>query len=82
MRRKQIIPGLKNSQKIRVIVNGVGFVTTVEGMTEMCFTDQRIAVWNALETIAKEKINGFGGSNRIYDERLKVVTVQFQVNLL
>ena len=82
MRRKQVIPGLRNSQKIRVIVNGVGFVTTVEGMTEMCFTDQRIAVWNALETIAREQIRGFAGSTRVYDERLKVVTIQYQVDLL
>ena len=59
MRMKQVIRGLNNSQKIRVIVNGVGFNTTVLGMTEMCFTDQRIAVWLALERIAMEKLQGF-----------------------
>jgi len=82
MRRKAIIPGLKNSQKIRVILNGVGFVTTVEGMTEMCFTEQRVAVWNALEVIAREKIQGYGGQTRAYDYKMIAKIVDFQVNLL
>jgi len=82
MRRRAIVPGLKNSQKIRVIVNGVGFVTTVEGMTEMCFTEQRAAVWNALEVIAREKIEGFGGQTRAYDYKMIAKTIDFQVNLL
>ena len=58
MRQKRVITGLNNSQKIRVIVNGVGFYTTVLGMTEMCFTEQRVAVWCALERIAREGIRG------------------------
>ena len=82
MRRRAIVPGLKNSQKIRVIVNGVGFVTTVEGMTEMCFTEQRVAVWNALEVIAREKIQGYGGQTRAYDYKMIAKIVDFQVNLL
>jgi hypothetical protein len=82
MRTKAIIPGLKNSQKIRVIVDGVGFVTTVEGMTEMCFTEQRAAVWNALEVIAREKIEGFGGQTRAYDYKMIAKIIDFQVNLL
>ena len=82
MRLKAIIPGLKNSQKIRVILNGVGFVTTVEGMTEMCFTEQRVAVWNALEVIAREKIQGYGGQTRAYDYKMIAKIVDFQVNLL
>ena len=82
MRRKAIVLGLKNSQRIRVIVNGVGFVTTIEGMTEMCFTEQRVAVWNALEVIAREKIEGYGGQTRAYDYKMIAKTVNFQVNLL
>jgi hypothetical protein len=82
MRKKAIIQGLKNSQKIRVIVNGVGFNTTVDGMTEMSFTDQRVAVWQALETIAREKIQGYGGQTRVYDHKMQSVTIDFQVNLL
>jgi hypothetical protein len=82
MRRKQIIQGLNNSQRIRVIVNGVGFNTTVEGATEMPFSDQRVAVWNALEVIGREKIQGFGGQTKVYDGKMKVVNIDFQVNLL
>ena len=78
MRRQAIIPGLKNSQRIRIIVNGVGFHdTTVQGITEMCFTELREAVWNALEVIAREKIQGFGGHYKMISK-----TIDFQVNLL
>ena len=82
MRRKQIIQGLNNSQRIRVIVNGVGFNTTVQDATEMPFTDQRVAVWNALEVIGREKIQGFGGQTTIYDAKMKTVVISTQVNLL
>ena len=82
MRRKQIIQGLNNSQKVRVIVDGVGFYTTVQGATEMCFTEQRIAVWNALEVMGREKLEGYGGSNRVYDEKMIPVTIGFQINLV
>ena len=82
MRRKQIIQGLKNSQRIRVIVNGVGFNTTVQDAVEMPFIDQRVAVWSALETIGREKIQGFGGQSRVYDDKMKTVVISTQVNLL
>jgi len=82
MRRKQIIHGLNNSQRIRVIVNGVGFNTTVQDAVEMPFSDQRVAVWNALEVIGREKIQGFGGQTKVYDGKMKVINIDFQVNLL
>lgn len=82
MRMKQVIRGLNNSQKIRVIVNGVGFNTTVLGMTEMCFTDQRVAVWNALERIAQDKIQGFAGRSRFYDDKMRSVEIDYQVDLI
>ena len=82
MRRKQIISGLNNSQKIRVILNGVGFNTTVQGASEMCFTDQCITVLNALEVIGKEKLQGYGGSNRVYNEKMITVTIGFQITLI
>jgi len=82
MRRKQIIPGLRNSQKIRVIVDGVGFHTTVQGMTEMCFSSQRVAVWQALETIVRDKVVGFGGSTTYYNDKMVPKTINFQVSLV
>lgn len=82
MRRKQIIQGLKNSQRIRVIVDGVGFITTVQDAVEMPFTEQRVAVWNALEVIGREKIQGYGGQSRVYDYKMIAKIVDFQINLL
>lgn len=82
MRSKRIIEGLNNSQKIRVIVNGVGFYTTVQGMTEMCFTNQRVAVWQALEHIAREKLQGFASRSSYYDEKMERVSIDFQVDLV
>ena len=82
MRTKQIFPGLKNSQRIRVILNGIGFYTTVQGVTEMVFSEQRVIVYNALELIGREKIQGYGGQNRVYDSKMNVVTFDVQVNLV
>ena len=82
MRTKQIIKGLDNSQKIRVIVNGVGFHTTVKGMTEMVFTGQRVAVWCALERIAFEKIQGFASRTYHYNDQGERVYVDYQVDLV
>jgi hypothetical protein len=82
MREKRIIAGLNNSQRVRVIVNGVGFYTTVKGMTEMCFTDQRVAVWTALERIAREGIRGFASHMSVYDNNMKKTNIDFQVDLV
>ena len=76
-----MIQGLKNSQKIRVILNGVGFHTTVMGMTEMLFTDQRVAVWNALDQIAREKIQGVASRTWFYNDKMEKTSVDYQVDL-
>jgi hypothetical protein len=82
MRTRSVIRGLKNSQPVRVIVNGVGFVTTVEGMTQMTFTEQRVAAWNALEHIAREKITGFAYTSTFYNDRMERTSVDVQVDLI
>lgn len=82
MRQKRIIQGLNNNQRIRVIVNGVGFYTTVKGMTEMCFTNQRVAVWTALERIAREGILGLASRTSVYDDRMQKQDIDFQVDLV
>jgi hypothetical protein len=50
MRTKVIFDGLKNSQKIRVIINGVIVYTTIKGVLFDLFgnTEQRAAVCDAL----------------------------------
>ena len=64
MRIQQCVRGLNNSQRIRVIVDGVGFYTTVQGAMLICTNKHRIAVDYALHQIAKEKknITGFGSN--------------------
>lgn len=54
MRTKTIIDGFKNSQKFRVILNGVILYTTVKEMAFDLFgqTDQRVAVWEAMMKLA------------------------------
>ena len=82
MKRKRIIEGLNNNQRIRVIVSGVGFYTTVKDATEMPFTNQRVAVWRALEVIGREKIEGLGGQTKVYDDKMNSKTIDYQVTLL
>ena len=87
MRTKQVIKGLNNSQKIRIILNGVGWYSTVEGMTDMCITHQRIAVWNALQHIADLRdtaspITGYASRSKFYNDKNELVDVDFQVDLV
>ena len=55
MRKPTFIQGFKNSQKIRVIVNGVGFYTTVIGTSDMCTREHRMAVQVALQNLAYDR---------------------------
>jgi hypothetical protein len=83
MRTKQLIWGLNNTQKFRAIVNGVGFIMKVKDLEDkFVFTTQRVAVWNALERCAIEKIDGFGTTYTYYDEKMKSTKVDVQVNLI
>ncbi len=89
MRTKRYIDGLNNSQKIRVIVNGVGFYTTVRGAFDMAFTSQKNAVTMALLTIglsqngpAKDRITGLARTFNVYDESGKKIDVVVQVDLV
>ena len=54
MRTKTIVTGFKNSQKIRVILNGVILYTTIKDVMFNLFgqTDQRIAVTQGLQSLA------------------------------
>jgi hypothetical protein len=66
MRTKTIIDGFKNSQKFRVVINGIILYTTVKEMAFDVFgqTDQRVAVWEAMMKLATmrrlEKIQPIG----------------------
>ena len=87
--RNRLVVGLKNSQKIRVIVNGVAFHTTVQGAMEgMSFVDQRLAVSHVLTELGLGQFNhtdrplGIAKPVRVYNHRNERVTVDVQVDLV
>lgn len=83
MRTKQLIWGLNNTQKFRAIVNGVGFIMKVKDLeSKFVFTSQRVAVWMALETCAREKIKGFATTSTQYDGKMNRIQVEVQVDLI
>lgn len=56
MRTKTIIDGFKNSQKFRVTINGVllnGITPKDLDNSRFGLTEQRVAVWDALESLAR-----------------------------
>ena len=82
MRVQPFIKGLKNSQKAFVVVNGVGWRTTVGDLDKMVFTTQRSAVESVLKRIAAEKITGMSTTMRVYDYKMEPVSVEVQVTLM
>ena len=55
MRKPRLIDGLNNSQKIRVIVDGVGFYTTVGDTENICTRKHRMAVQTALMNLSHDR---------------------------
>ena len=83
MRRKQVVSGFNNSQKIRVIVDGVGFYMTVgETVERFATSNHRIAVETTLTKMAQEQITGFGQRVSVYDSRMKQTQIDVQVDIL
>ena len=87
--RSRLVVGLKNSQKIRVIVNGVAFHTTVQGALEgMSFVDQRLAVSHVLTELGLGHFNhtdrpmGIAKPVRVYNHKNERVPVDVQVDLV
>lgn len=89
MRTKRFIDGLNNSQKIRVIVNGVGFYTTVRGAFDMVFSSQQKAVTMALLSVGLsqslpegKRMNGLARPYTVYGDNGEKVVVDVQVDLI
>jgi hypothetical protein len=95
MRTKRFIDGLNNSQKIRVIVNGIGFHTTVEGAFNMAFRSQQLAVTQVLQSIGWNRralkgrvvdlsntMTGLATRVRVYGEDDKLVEFDVQIDLI
>jgi hypothetical protein len=79
MRTKVIIDGLKNSQKLRVIINGITVYTTIKGVLFDLFgnTEQRAAVCDALLELSyfyrTEKSTGLGKDFRGYSIQVDLI---------
>jgi len=83
MRTKQLIWGLNNSQKVRVILDGVGMYMTVKDLQDrFVFTNQRVAVWQAIETCVRTGTMGLATTYTFYDEKMQSKSIQVQVDLL
>jgi hypothetical protein len=82
MRTKQVVAGLKNTQKIRVMVDGFGMYMQVKDVENICTTSQRSAVYTALQLISAQKITGFGKRFTVYNGKMESVSVDVQVDLV
>jgi len=80
MRTKQVVAGLKNTQKIRVMVDGFGMYMQVKDVENICTTSQRSAVYTALQLISAQKITGFGKRFTVYNGKMESVSVDVQVD--
>lgn len=83
MRRKEIIKGLKNSTRFRVMLNGIGLYMSISD-TEKCFatSSHRVATQVALQQLVKEKTTGLGTTVKVYDNKLQSESIQVQVDLI
>ena len=94
MRKPRLINGFNNSQKIRVIVDNVGFYTTVGGTEDICTRRHRMAVQTALMNLSNDRQMafvrctprpvGFGFNYNYYEGTTdnNASTVPVQVDLL
>jgi hypothetical protein len=84
MRRRQVIKGFKNSQRIRVILDGIGFNSTVQDALEGPFTIQNTVIQIALEKLinGSPKSTGFATRVTTYDSKMRAKDFDIQIDLL
>jgi len=82
MRTQRLVPGFKNKQRVRAIVNGVGYITTIQDLVCGPFTTQTTALMNVLHIMNNEKCGGVGTTIRIFDHELKEHSYQIQLDLI
>jgi hypothetical protein len=88
MRTKRLIPYFNNSQKVRVIVDGIGLYMTV-GQVETLFAtnSHQVATWTALgrlglSRLKDPKTSGIGTTVKMYDNAMQAESIAVQVDLL
>ena len=82
MRTKQFIPGFNNKQRIRAIVNGVGYITTVQDLLCGPFSDQTTALYQVLHSMTAEKTRGIGTRVTVYDYKMNQKRFDIQLDLV
>ena len=88
MRTKRFVQGLNNNQRIRVICDGVGFVTTVAGAFDMPLTHQRIAVTSTLVSLGLNRyrgnvrVTGTLRRQRVIDHNGQSIDLDVQIDLV
>jgi len=83
MRTKAVIQGFKNSQKIRVIIDGVGFYMTVgETASRFATVRHQRAVESTLQMMVRDNCGGIVHRLSFYDHNMKKHDVDVQVDVL
>lgn len=87
MRTKVLFPGVKNSQKIRVMVDGFGMYMKVSDISNICTLTHRSAIESAMTTLASclekgQRISGFGSGISVYDGKMESVRVDVQIDMV
>lgn len=82
MRTKQLVPGLKNKQRVRAIVNGVGYITTIQDLVCGPFSDQTTALYHVLHSMTAEKTRGIGTHVTVYDYKMEQKRFDIQLDLI
>jgi len=82
MRTKQMVPGFKNKQRVRAIVNGVGYITSIQDLVCGPFSTQTTALLNVLHIMKNENCDGVGTTIRTFDHEMKEHSFQIQLNLI
>jgi hypothetical protein len=82
MRTKQFIQGFNNKQRVRAIINGVGFYSTVQDLLSGPFSDQTTALHQVLHTMGMENTNGFGTRVTVYNGKMERKSFDIQLNLV
>jgi len=83
MRRQAVVKGFKNSQKIRVILNGVGIYMTVGDIENTFATSAHYTVvHHTLELMRRDTCGGIGHTMTVYDHKMQQERIAVQVDLM
>ena len=86
MRTKQWVQGLNNNQRIRVILNGVGYFTTVKDSLTGPFVDQNSAMYSAMMALSfaksQDNATGIARNFKVYNNKMQAIVFDIQVDLI